>query len=275
MNSQENKQYCPQVKRGIKGEAFFESLICEHAIPHRVEGLKDIGIDYICEWANGTNPTGLLFAVQVKTFSKETAEPVLVGKGKYNDLQEYKIANDKLNIEDRTRNYWKGFGIPVYLFAICYYEPEDLRCFYKRYTPVVMGNTGNYNHKEEFYEVSRGHKFLAYTDEDAQERGFIRDLFIDYIRCNYFKGSIAYLDPEYIGLKGYPTKNIFPDLFEDYMNQIMDTFLVLKEYIEKDTKLLMKMNTRRNVLSGGGNILTEWGSCATLGITKQNEIKKI
>jgi hypothetical protein len=30
------KRYTESARRGIKGEAFFESLVVDHAIPHRV-----------------------------------------------------------------------------------------------------------------------------------------------------------------------------------------------------------------------------------------------
>jgi hypothetical protein len=65
------KKYTAQAKAGIKGEAFFEALVSDYSLPHHIVGLKDVGIDYICEWVYGDKPTGLLYAVQVKTLSKQ------------------------------------------------------------------------------------------------------------------------------------------------------------------------------------------------------------
>ena len=58
MAEKDYKQYTIQAKRGIKGEAYFESLISDYSIPHRVSGPKDVGIDYFCEWVFDDRPTG-------------------------------------------------------------------------------------------------------------------------------------------------------------------------------------------------------------------------
>jgi len=44
-----NKEYTTQAKHAIMGEAFFESLVAEHCLPHHVSGLKDVGIDFLCD----------------------------------------------------------------------------------------------------------------------------------------------------------------------------------------------------------------------------------
>jgi len=38
------KKYTDEARRGIKGEAYFESLIVGHAIPHRIGRQNDLGI---------------------------------------------------------------------------------------------------------------------------------------------------------------------------------------------------------------------------------------
>jgi len=72
MTNSDYKKYTAQAKAAIKGEAFFEALISDYSIPHHVVGLKDVGIDYFCEWVYGDKPTGILYAVQVKTLSKRS-----------------------------------------------------------------------------------------------------------------------------------------------------------------------------------------------------------
>jgi hypothetical protein len=51
------KKYTVQAKVAIKGGAFFETLVSEYSIPHPIVGLKDIGIDYVCEWARTDSTT--------------------------------------------------------------------------------------------------------------------------------------------------------------------------------------------------------------------------
>jgi len=80
MASDDYKKYTIQAKRGIKGEAFFELLVSDYSLPHQVVGPKDIGIDYFCEWVYGDRPTGILYAVQVKTFSEEKAKPYIINE---------------------------------------------------------------------------------------------------------------------------------------------------------------------------------------------------
>jgi Domain of unknown function (DUF4365) len=49
MTGQFYKKYTRQAKAGIKGESFFESLISDYPIPHKIFGAKDVGLDFICE----------------------------------------------------------------------------------------------------------------------------------------------------------------------------------------------------------------------------------
>jgi hypothetical protein len=50
MTDGEYKQYTNEARRGIKGEAFFETLIVDHAIPHRIARQNDLGVDFLFEW---------------------------------------------------------------------------------------------------------------------------------------------------------------------------------------------------------------------------------
>ena len=230
------KKYTIQAKINIKGEAFFSSLISDYCIPHQITGSKDIGLDYICEWVYNDKPTGVLFAVQIKTFSEDTALPKLLEeKNKYNHLKKYEIKNSNLNVGEKTMFYWKGFGIPVYLFAICLKNKNDIECFYKRFTPILTktDNFESINYSSDFYMVNNNNEFLAFEDKGKREYGFARDLFIDYTRCNYCKGSISYLNPRSIGLNQFPEDNIFPDLFDEYKEAILRTYEKTKDNLEK------------------------------------------
>ena len=222
----EYKKFTIQAKRCIKGEAFFESIISDYAIPHHVSGAKDVGIDYFCEWVHADKPTGVLFAVQVKTFSISGRQSKPKRKGINNGkncLEIYEIKNSNLKINHSTMSYWRGLAIPVYLFAISE-EPDRklMTAYYKRYTPILTTGTSDASN-EEYYKVSEGHHFLAFVNEQAKA-GFARDLFIDYMRCTYSKGSIMYLSPSAIGLNQFPEEqNIFPDLFKEYQEKIGET----------------------------------------------------
>ena len=62
MTVSEYKKYTEILARGSKGEAFFESLIVDYAIPHRIARQNDLGVDFLCEWIHGDRPTGILFS---------------------------------------------------------------------------------------------------------------------------------------------------------------------------------------------------------------------
>ena len=92
MTDGEYKKFTTQAKSGIKGEAFFESLITEYSLPHHVVGAKGLGIDYICEWVYGDKPTGILYAVQAKTFLAENVTLKYLGPNpRLNELLRYRI----------------------------------------------------------------------------------------------------------------------------------------------------------------------------------------
>lgn len=75
--------------------------------------------------------------------------------------------------------------------------------------------------------------FLAFKDPVKRIKGFARDLFIDHIRWNYNKGSIAYLNPRHIELNQFPVDAIFSEFFKTYEKQILKTFFKTKSYLKK------------------------------------------
>jgi len=245
----QNKKITRQAKIGIKGEAFFESIICEYAIPHHVVGPKDMGIDFICEWIHGENPTGVLFAAQIKTFADSKKKPKPIKWASLNKLESFEISNRNLELKRRDLEYLKGLGIPAYLFAV-YFGGAFPECYYKRYTPVILGNMETIYSKP-FYKVNRASEFIAFQDTDQSTNGFARDLFIDYMRCNYSKGSIAYLNPRAIGLNQFPDDNIFPDLFSDYKDPIRKTFVKLTTYFSQILDEPMATGNTCNALTDG------------------------
>ncbi len=226
------KQYTKQAQLGNKGEAFFESLISGYCLPHRIVAPKDLGIDFICEWVYGEEPTGILFAVQVKTV---TAEAIQIGvETELNGLEKFNISNPNLKIKGKTLNYWKRLGLPTYLFAILQ-DGVLFNCFYKRFTSVLT--LGKDQGKESFYKVNNHNKFAAFLDDENNTQGFARDLYIDYMRWNYHKGSIAYLNPRNIGLNQFPDRDkgiIFGELFEKYKDEICSTYKEVKTYLDSN-----------------------------------------
>ena len=59
---------------GYRGEAYLEFIMSMHCLMHIIAGYKDLGIDYLCEWLVGDNPTRILFGIQVKTSDMIEAE---------------------------------------------------------------------------------------------------------------------------------------------------------------------------------------------------------
>lgn len=237
MSNDHYKKYTEQIRRGIQGEAFFESLVCGFSIPHHVVGQKDLGIDYFCEWVYGDRPTGILYAAQVKTFPAEVATPkfVLV-QNNLNGLENYRIQNSNLRINKPTLIYWQSLGIPVYLFAVVESGSEDnesrLDCYYKRFTPLLTQNEvpDQYDYAEDFFKVNEGSDFLAFRQEGAL--GFARDLFIDHVRWSYFRGLLSYPDPSNMGLNQFPSNAVFKDLYKDYRDRILHTFAEMKKFLQ-------------------------------------------
>ena len=223
------KHFTEKAKRGIKGESFFESLIVEYAIPIQVVGLKDVGIDYICQWVVDDKPTEVLFAAQVKTFSSKKAKPELVGKDQNNGLEEYRIQNPNFSNSKFKKNlvYWRTLGMPVYLFAI-HDAGSKLTCYYKRFSsPLTVGDF-EIDFKAGFYKVSDHNEFLAFADLERKCGGFTRDLFIDYIRWTYSRGLLTYLNPRRIGLEqfseGIDKSIVFVDILNPYLPEIRKAY---------------------------------------------------
>lgn len=236
MSNEEFKKFTIQARRGIKGEAFFEALIVDYSLPHHIVGAKDLGIDYICEWVNGDEPTGILYAVQVKTLSNETAKIEKIGVENLNGLDKYKITHPNLNIDNTTRHYWRKLGMPVYLFAIIITEAtdekkEELNCYYMRFTPCLTSTTQHGNLG--FYKANQGEQFLAYKDKRGRKLGFVRDLFIDYMRWVYYKGSINYLNPRTLGLNQFGEKDaVFTDITPEYEQKILEAYAKTRQFLK-------------------------------------------
>lgn len=238
MNKAIYKKYTLQAKRGIKGEAFFESLISDYALPHRIVGPKDLGIDYICEWVYGDKPAGLLFAIQIKTLSRTNIKKLeLIGEEKgFNGLNKFEIHNHHLKIDNATLEYWQGLGMPIYLFVLIQDSAQDdtIGCYYKRYTPQLTGdNTQEEFHPyQQFYKVNEANRFLAF--KVPGKGGFARDLFIDHVRINYFKGSLAHISPRHMGLEQFSEEGLFEDLFEIdiYKEQILAAYQKTTKFLE-------------------------------------------
>lgn len=234
------KHYKPEAKIGIKGESFFETLISEYCIPHHITGPKDIGIDYICEWVHADKPSGILFAVQVKTSTKENVKMIPDNTGNaLNNLPKYEIKNINFKITPADLCYWKGLGIPFYLFVIIEQKNSDgtkkLDCYYKRFTPILTRELvidKSKDFKKEFYQVNKGSSFIAFNYEEKREGGFARDLFFDHVRCCYHKGTIALFDPTLMGLKTFPRKAVYEDLFDSYKNQICSVYEETKRFLK-------------------------------------------
>lgn len=238
-NQPSGKRVTIQARTCIKGEAFFESLMADYALPHHVVGPKDVGVDYFCEWLYGDEPTGAFFAAQIKTFTisnRTTPKHEGTEKG-LNGLEKFTISNPNLTIDVNTLEYWKGLGMPVYLFAIVW-KPEtestesSLDCYYKRFSPVLT--TGSAQEDEYWYKCNRGPRFIAFLDEDNHKQGFARDLFIDLMRWSYFKGNISWLNPRSLGLNQFPEQDsFFNEFLEKYREQICATYSKTKDKLEQ------------------------------------------
>ena len=232
----EYKKYTLQARRGIKGEAFFESLISDYCIPHHITGPKDIGIDYICEWVYGDRPTGILFAAQVKTFSGDTTKPEFkrVETG-LNNLHRYSIRNQHLKIDERTLLYWQGLGIPVNLFVVVQGTDMTMDCYYRRFTNDLTRDSIQANSiafDELYYKVNDGNRFLAFANFDMRSGGFTRDLFIDYVRLSYHRGSIIHPEPAIFGLGQFEPGTLFQDLFDRYEKEIRSIYEITGRNLE-------------------------------------------
>lgn len=231
MSTHEYKHYTETTRRGIRGEAYFECLIVQNAIPHRIARHNDLGVDFLCEWVVGDQPTGILFAAQVKSTTTETVQSTHQEVSRLNGLNSYTLAGAQ-TIDERTLSYWKGLGLPAFLFVVV----EDvisnrLSCYYKRYTPLLDGyaDEDDKSPTTKFYLVNRESSFLAFADTEKGVGGFARDLVIDYARLSYSKGHIVQLTPKKLRFWPFPVQNdadtvkYFGELIERYQVTIKDT----------------------------------------------------
>ena len=234
MNS-EYKKYTTSAKSGIKGEAFFETLLCDFALPHSVVGPKDLGVDYFCEWAHQDRPTGVLFAAQVKTCSEASVRRL--GTERLNGLEKYEIKGaSHLRIDNRTAAYWRALAIPVYVFVVMLETPDtggiEPRCYYRR-TGQALTKGESLEGVGTYFRVNDGATFLAFGLDHRREEGFARDLFIDHVRWCYAKGTITHLDPGSLGLKHFPQATFFSDLFEEYRASIVNSYRAAEEILTR------------------------------------------
>ena len=196
----------------------------------------------------GDRPTGVLFVTQIKSFLEENVKPKYIQVDElYNGLCNYEIKNNFLEIDEKTLHYWEGFGIPVYLFVVIescsIQENGKLDCYYKRYTPILTKE--NFELKEEsfysdFYKVNEDDSFIAFKDKENRTQGFTRDLFIDHVRCCYYKGLLTYLDPKAIGLNQFVPNAVFEDMFESYEQKIRSAHKKTEQYLKQLDELRSK-----------------------------------
>jgi Domain of unknown function (DUF4365) len=249
MDGIDHKHYTETARRGIRGEAYFESLIVNHAIPHRIARQNDLGTDFLCEWTCGDRPTGILFSAQVKTSTAESVKCEKVSKSPLNLLTKYTLAGIK-KVDPRTISYWKGLGIPAYLFVVVE-DGDSVRCFHKRYTPLLDGraDADDENGTRAFYEVSRGSTFLGFASPAEQVGGFARDLLIDYVRLSYAKGVILQLTKKQLGFWPFKYKGdedqlqVFGEIVEWNRSKI-------EEACQTTTKVLAKLKQGSSELKG-------------------------
>jgi hypothetical protein len=242
MADDDYKKYTESARRGIKGEAFFESLVVDHAIPHRIARQNDLGIDFLCEWIDRDRPSGILFLAQVKTTTSDVVKSGFVCRSRLNGLNMYTLTGaDK--VDDRTINYWKGLGLPAFLFYVIENRSNGrLDCYHKRYTPLLDGFPGpdDETGSKAFYLVNNGAIFLAFADAQNEIGGFARDLIIDYARLSYSKGHIVQLTPSQLGFWPFPNKEN-PDVVRYFGELVRWHRAKIQETCEWTTDLLTQM----------------------------------
>lgn len=214
-------KYLKSKQIGNKGEAFFENLVSENAIAHKIDTSKDIGLDFLCEWVHNEKPTHLFFGVQVKTRSNKKIKLLDEKRCNRNLLMKYGCS---FKIKEKTLKYWEGFDFPIFLFFvnISGKNGEDIDCFYKRYTPVLH-NT-NDEEKEVFYKVNDKNNFFAFVRKKDFCGGFCRDLYMDHLRCQHNKGILSGINPQDLGLNYWNKDVLYKGVFDDYKEQIRETF---------------------------------------------------
>lgn len=225
-------------RTGNRGEAFLEFIMSKHCLMHKTVGYKDVGIDYICEWLNGNIPSRILFGIQVKT--SERSDIKLISKGTnrgLNELEKFLIEPLPFKIKPETFAYWEGLEIPLYLFSIIKNSENNFDCYYLRLTPIL--HKTNNNKLEEikkgiFFKGNKNSDFINSVKKEKMNGGFVRDLFIDSVRCSYENGNISYRNPKDFGLDNWPKDTvIFPDVLgeanTDYIKEVKKGLLLLEK----------------------------------------------
>lgn len=212
-------KYIKEKQIGNRGEAFFESLISEYALVHKIDSSKDVGLDFLCEWVYGEKLTQLLFGVQVKTTNNKKITLANKKRSRLNLLMEYKAS---YKIKEKTLKYWSGFDFPVFLFLIKV-EGGRIGCYYKRYTSILHGKTKERN--ELFYKVNDDNKFIAFKYENGKDfcGGFCRDLFFDHLRCQHNKGMLSGINPQELGLTYWRSDTLYEGVYDNYKEKIKET----------------------------------------------------
>lgn len=249
MADQDYKKYTENARRGIKGEAFFESLIVDYAIPHRIARQNDLGVDFLCEWIAGYRSTGILFLAQVKSTTDGSVKVEPLGSLDYNNCEIYELkgATGIAKVDERTLKYWKGIGLPAYMFIIIESKANgasNLDCYYKRYTPLLAGHESDDDKDatKMFHKANDGARFLPFSDLKNKIGGFARDLIIDYVRLSYSKGHIIPLIPDQLGFWPFPKKYmpnamfVFSDIAEWHKDKIKATCDLTNELLSNINK---------------------------------------
>jgi len=225
---------------GNRGEAFLEFIMSKHCLMNKIVGYRDVGVDYICEWLNGDTPTRILFGIQVKT--TERKDVTVTNKGinrRLNELPKVEISPSPFDIEGKTIEYWSGLSIPLYLFLVIKESDEEIfNTYYTRLTPVLHKKDGNIVGKINeikkglFYQANKNSEFSAIVPKPNKDGGFVRDLFIDSIRCSYQSGSVMYRDPGESGIN-WPKDKIYPDVLgeekADYITKVKKGLILLEK----------------------------------------------
>jgi len=206
-------------------EALVEALLSEYAIVHRIDQSKDVGLDMICEWVDGQNPTQLLFGIQVKARTKIQLKTEN-RKSDLNSLVEY---TGNIGLKSTTIKYWKGLGFPIFLFLVKLADRPQV--FYKRYTTIVHGIEKH--NKVPFYLATEpiNGKFQAHVNNGVSKTGgFCRDLYVDHLRCQHSRGMLSGIDPKNLGLLGWSKDLMYEGVYDQYKPKMRKTFELYKKF---------------------------------------------
>ena len=225
---------------GNRGEAFLEFIMSKRCLMHKIVGYKDVGIDYICEWLNGNIPSRILFGIQVKTSERNDIELISKGINRgLNELEKFLIKPLPFKIEPKTFTYWEGLEIPLYLFSIIKNNENNFDCYYLRLTPILHKiNNDKFKEIKEsvFFKANKNSDFIDLVKKERMSGGFVRDLFIDSVRCSYQNGNISYRNPKDFGLDNWHEDNIFQEVITetgtDYMKKVKKGLLLLEKVEE-------------------------------------------